>query len=199
MAQYKIELSGRGADRGIGKITEAQYNYWADEDKEDDLPEALTGNYDYDENETPEECRLLEYYEYEDVGFWSGPEDDCCWITLTDENGNEIVNEELAAFADELHGDDEDFEFFQETSEFYMNYDLESGYYVYWAQGGKGTYFEGYVDVDTFDQKLLNVETIDFEGDSIILKVMYDGEEVENVGGNWWGKWSDFSLHKVEK
>lgn len=58
MTIYTIEIYSRGLDVGIGTITQAQYEYWSDEDREYDLPEALQDNFDYEGNESPEECKL---------------------------------------------------------------------------------------------------------------------------------------------
>lgn len=198
MAIYKIQLSGRGTERGVGKITEAQYEYWSDESKEYDLADALTENYDYDENQTPEEARFkYPWFEYSEVAYQCGLDDDA-WIEIIDPTGTKIVNTELSSYFNEVFGEDIH-EHWEEMDEFYIEYEVKSGCYVSWAQGGKGTYFEFEIDVDQFDPKKLKVETFDFEGNSMVVKLFYDGEELENNGGDWWGKWSDYSLYKAEE
>ena len=88
MTIYSIEITSRGLDVGIGKITQAQYEYWSDEDREYDLTDALQSSYDYEGNETPEECKLYDYYnEYEDVLFTFGPDIQYHTITIRDEDG----------------------------------------------------------------------------------------------------------------
>jgi hypothetical protein len=198
--KYKIELRGRGEERGINKITKTQYEYW--NQHSEDLYEALNGDYDYDENKVPKKARFeYEYYnEYCDEGYWFGA-DSYCYIVITDNDGNEIVSQELGEFVETLHGD-EQYEAMIEVEEFYMEYDLKPGYYVYWAQGGKGTYFESEVEVsegEIFDLKKLTFETIDFEGNSQIKTVKYNDTELENYGGDWSGKYGDFSVHHIQK
>lgn len=198
MPTYRIELRGRGTERAVGKITQAQYEYWSDEDRQDDLAEAITENFDYEENQTPEEARFeYPWYEYSDVTFQIGLDDDA-WIEITDPEGKEIVSTELSTYFDEIFDEDLD-DHWEETGEFYTDYDLENGYYIYWQQGGKGTYFQFDLEVDEFDPKKLKVETIDFDGNSMIVKMLYDGIELDNSGGDWWGKWSEYSVIKVEK
>lgn len=198
MSVYKIELRGRGTERGVGKITEAQYNYWVDEEREYDLAEALNENLDYDENNVPDEARFeFPYYECTDSIYKCGLDDDA-WIEITDVSGNQIISAELSTYFNEIFGEDEFYDHWEETSEYYIDCDCEPGYYVFWQQGGKGTYFEFEVETDNFNPKLLKVETVDFEGNSMIVKMLYDGVELDNHGGDWWGKWSDYSVHKVE-
>ena len=202
--EFTIKLYGYGSDRGIAAITKEQYEYWSDEDNEMDLGDALNDSYDYEGNETPEEAKLpYEYYnEYTDAGFWTGPEEPAN-LYIEDEDGNELVDEELTSYLGELHGDEEYYNFYEETGEFYLNeYDLKPGYYIYWAQGGKGTYFEGSVELpadEEFDPKKLRFETIDFLGNTIIQKVYYGEEEIHNFGGEWDVKWADYSVHHIEE
>jgi hypothetical protein len=199
MPKFRIQLSGRGTERAVGKITEAQYEYWSDEEREYDLAEALTENFDYDENQTPDEARFpYPYFEYSDVKYVCGLDDDA-FITITNEQGEEIVSEELSGYIQNIFGEDDWFDHWEETEEFYLDYDCEPGYYVSWAQGGKGTYFDFDLEVEEFDPKLLKIETIDYMGNSMIVNVLYDNTALENDGGDWWGKWSDYSVHKIEK
>ena len=198
--KYKIELRGRGEERGINKITKTQYEYWNENSEE--LYEALNGDYDYDGKNVPKKARFeYEYYnEYCDEGYWFGA-DSYCYIVITDNDGNEIISQELGEFIETVHGD-EQYEAMVEVEEFYMEYDLKPGYYVYWAQGGKGTYFESEVEVpdnDIFDLKKLTFETVDFEGNTHIKTVKYNDESLENYGGDWSGKYGDYSVHHITK
>lgn len=196
-----IKIFGRGSDRGIGTITKAQYEYWSEHS--DDLGEALNDNYDYDENETPLEARLpYEYYnEYDDAGFVTGPDEDSCGIAILNDEEETLFEGELYAVLDEIHGEDEGSEAVEEEGELYLNgHCLKPGYYVVWGQGGKGTYFEGSVDIpegEEFDPKLLKFLTTDFDGQSIITTVEYNGDAVDNGGGDWWGKWADYSVIEI--
>jgi len=197
---FKIELRGRGEERGINKISKAQYDYWSEHSE--DLYEALNGDYDYDDNKVPKKARFeFEYYnDYCDEGYWFGA-DSYCYIVITDNDGNEIISQELGEFVDSVHGE-ESYEAMVEVEEFYMEYDLKPGYYVYWAQGGKGTYFESNVEVpegEVFDLRNLTFETFDFEGNTHIKAVKYNTEELENYGGDWSGKYGDFSVHHIKK
>ena len=86
---YTIEIYSRGIDVGIGKVTKEQYEYWS-ERPAGDLDDVMNSNFDYEENETPEEAKMeREYYnEYEDVFFGFGPDANYHEMTIKDENGS---------------------------------------------------------------------------------------------------------------
>jgi len=197
--KYKIELRGRGEERGVHKITKTQFEYW---DDNEDLDEALNGDYDYEENNVPKRAQLpYEYYnDYTDCGFWFGADTDC-WVVITDEHDNEIISQQYSEFLDTIHGDDWE-PGTEEVEEFYLEYSVKPGYYLVWTQGGKGTYFEGQLKIpegEVFDLRKIKFETVDWEGNSMIRKVLYKGEEVENYGGDWSGKYSEYAVYQVDK
>jgi hypothetical protein len=199
---YTINLLGRGTERGYAKITKPQYDYWYDMD-ESDLADALNENYDYDDNKTPKRARFEGYYNDYSDKYYFGIDDDC-WIEIIDENKTEIVSEKLDEYINKIHTEDESYEHITEEDEFYMNYDLKPGYYVSWAQGGKGTYFQGTVTTtEVFDPRKLWFYTTDVEGNTMITSVKYGTEEsqekLENDGGDWSGKWATYEVHHIEK
>lgn len=192
---YKIELRGRTLDAGVGKITEAQYLYW--KDREDELGEALNDSFDYEENETPDECKLYEYYnEYDDVKFVWGVESDC-WIIISTEN-NTIFEGSIYKFLEKVHGDNDSYyDAVSSTEEFYSDYDLkDKGPVVFWQQYGKGGWYDGLLEGE-FDPKKLRFESIDFEGTEYITKVIYGDDEISNEGGDYWGKYSDYKVYNI--
>ena len=188
MKEFQIQIRGRGTDRGIGTITKEQYEYWSDEENEDDLPNALNGDYDYEENGAPESVVLHEYYnEYEDIGFYTGPDDSLVYITISGPDG-EIFAGELDDFLTETHGDDDTlFDATEEVAEMYVNEDcLEPGYY-------------GGFDAESFDPKLVKFHTTDFEGNGMITAVLYADEPIENSGGDWRGQWADYRVVEIDE
>ena len=195
--EYKIQIFSRGVEIGIGSISKAQYDHWIE--REDDLSEALNQHYDYEENETPEEARFDYYYnEYSDVCCAVGPTIDNSHINITCD-GEVVYDMPLSQFLDEVCQDGTDDNIHvDQTGETYLS-SLEPGYYVYWALGGKGEYFVGTLKLDEFDPKLLKFETHDVEGLEVITHVVYDNNTyVDDEGGSWDYKWSDYSLHEIE-
>lgn len=200
--EYKIMLYGRGQEHGFSKLSKAQYDYW--EDRTNDLHDVLGGDYDYEENNVPKKARFdVDYYnELTDMGFYYGPDDDC-YIEIKDPNGNTIVEMNLSEYVQSIHPEDDDYyDHMFEAEEFYINSDLKPGYYLHWGQGGKGTYFESSIEIEEgelFDPRKLVFITTDVESNTLVTKVKYDGEELENYGGDYSGKWGDYWLYKVEK
>jgi hypothetical protein len=144
-----------------------------------------------------------EYYnEYEDAGFFTGPDEDSCGIAIEDGEGETLFEGEFSDVLSTIHGE-EYWEAVEEEAEMYLNKDyLKPGYYVVWGQGGKGTYFEGSIDIqegEEFDPKLLKFLTTDFDGQGIITTVQYNGDSIDNSGGDWWGKWADYQVIEIKE
>lgn len=193
-----ISLYGLGTDYGVGKITKEQYDYW--NENSDQLMDVLNCNFDYDENDTPEECRLpYEYYnDYTDVCCFSGPDSECR-IEIVDENGYQYVDTDMNSFLESIG--DKYCENLEETKEFYFEYNLEKGHYIYWAQGGKGTFFSTTLELKEgqhFDPMLLKFHTVDFQGNSLITEVLYNNKELNNDNCDWTPKWADYEVVEQE-
>lgn len=197
MKTIKIEIYSRGFEIGIDRITKEQYEFWSKvEDDESDLSlhDALNDSINWEESEVPESARFKQCY-YDMTGIACAYGANAEYSTLVIKDGEEeIYNDELEAFFDEESGTEDNIE----EVEYHSLMDLEPGYYLYWEQGGKGQYFEGEIEVEEFDPKLLTFEVITIEGNEVLSKVLYNNVEVDHNGGDWWGKYSDYSVHHIE-
>lgn len=203
---YKIELAGRGTDSGIGTITQAQYDFWSHPDNESALGDAMNDpdmtefeNDDGDTIEIPNECRFEYYYnEYSDIACAYGVDIDSCWVTITNPNNEELYNGDISGITERVVNDDY---FPVECMDEHYIGDQKPGWYVYWAQGGKGLYYETEIELapgEVFDIDKLEFRTEDLENNSVITSVFYGEEELENWGGSYSGKWADYSVHEVD-
>jgi len=205
--QYTIRIWGRTREIGVGKISKQQYEHWSHEDHNDDLSDAMNESYDYDENNTPKKARFdSAYYEYQDVhSFWGFDEEDT-HMTITDENGEEIYEGTLDGFVKEAHGDNDSYwEASEEVEELYPHY-LGKGYFVVWTQGGKGSCIQTTIDTngEEFDPRKLKYTTWDIEGSTVVNRLSYDGDELDDYGmdsehDNWRGQWSQFDVYHNKK
>jgi hypothetical protein len=204
---YTLRIWGRTREIGVGTISKEQYEYWSDEEREYDLAEALNENFDYDENETPEEARFeYPYYEYTDVKSFYGYDQDDTHLTIEDAEGNEIYSGSLVDFIEEAHGNNDSvYDASEEDDELYPEY-LGKGYFVFWTQGGKGSCIQTTIDTEgqEFDPRKLKYITWDVQGNSIVHTLAYDGVALDDEGmdgdrDNWRGQWSDYSVHWNEK
>jgi len=202
--EYTIRVWGRTREIGVGTITKAQYDYWSSDDRSyGDLDDALNENYDYEEEGTPEDAQFtMPYYEYQDVkSIWGFDEDDTS-MTITNQDGEEIYEGDVASFIQEAHGDsDSQYDVTEETDEMYPQY-LGKGTFVVWTQGGKGSCIQTTITIEEgeeFDPRKFGYKTNDIEGSSIITRLVYDGEELDDEGmddDNWRGQWSEFNVYE---
>lgn len=192
MRKFKIEIYSRGYEVGIGKITPEQYDYWIE--REDDLGNALQQNIDYDSEDVPENARFENFYnDYSSEAEAYGADATYSTIVIK-EDDKEIFNGELSEWLSQGEGLEENIECVSST---FID-DLEPGHYVYWEIGGKGQYFEGEFEAEEFDPKLLTFKYTEVQNCEVLTSVHYSGAEIDNYGGNWWGKYDEFGLYHIE-
>ena len=197
---YTIRIWGRTREIGVSKIKKAQYDYWSDEDHEGDLADALNESYDYEENETPKAAQFdLPYYEYQDKhSFWGFDQDDTV-MTIENSEGEEIYRGDLESFFSEAHGEEDSrYDCADELEELYPEY-LGKGYWLMWTQGGKGSCIQTSIE-GVFEPKKLKVFNWDIQGTSVVTRLVYDGDELDDEGmdsehDNWRGQWAQFDVY----
>jgi len=201
---YTIRIWGRTREIGVHKIKKQQYEHWSSEEHEDDLSDALNENYDYDENETPKAARFdLPYYEYQGKhSFWGFDQDDT-HMTIENSEGETIYEGDIENFFSEAHGEEDSrYDCSEELEELYPEH-LGKGYWLMWTQGGKGSCIQTTIE-GVFEPKKLKVFNWDIQGTSVITRLVYDGDELDDEGmdsehDNWRGQWSQFDVYHNEK
>jgi hypothetical protein len=182
MTKYKISIRGYGGEVTIGTVTEEEKAVLSNPNK--DIYELV--------NEDLEEVS----------GSWSEIDDQFhCFgatspftITIEDEEGNELFKLDDD---DKFKYDTDDFELFEtESPEIDATKDLLICY-----SGEKGSFFLGYVELEgEFDITKLKIIISDVEVNDefyygeIISNILYDGEELDNWGGDTDGK--SFEVYK---
>ena len=197
---YTIRVWGRTREIGVHKIKKQQYDYWSSEEHEDDLSDALNESYDYDENKTPKAARFdLPYYEYQGKhSFWGFDQDDT-HMTIENSEGETIYEGDLESFFSEAHGEEDSrWETSEELEELYPEH-LGKGYWLMWTQGGKGSCIQTSIE-GAFEPKKLKVLNWDIQGTSVVTRLVYDGDELDDYGmdsehDNWRGQWSQFDVY----
>lgn len=173
--KYSIRISGYGSEITIGSVTEEE--------------KAILSNPEKDLHE-------LVFEDLEEVCGWSEIDDQFhCFgatspftITIEDENGNELYE------IDEENIYDYDTDDFSLVENEYPEIDATKDLLICYS-GEKGSFFLGYVELEgEFDITKLKIVISDVEvgeffyfGD-IISNVLYDGEELDNWGGDTDGK-----------
>jgi hypothetical protein len=201
---YTIRVWGRTREIGVHKIKKQQYDHWSSEEHEDDLSDALNENYDYDENKTPKAARFdLPYYEYQGKhSFWGFDQDDT-HMTIENSEGETIYDGDIESFFSDAHGEEDSrYDCAEELEELYPEH-LGKGYWLMWTQGGKGSCIQTSIE-GVFEPKKLKVFNWDIQGTSVITRLVYDGDELDDEGmdgehDNWRGQWAQFDVYHNAK
>ena len=201
---YTIRVWGRTREIGVHKIKKQQYDHWSSEEHEDDLSDALNENYDYDENETPKAARFdSPYYEYQGKhSFWGFDQDDT-HMTIENSEGETIYDGDLESFFSDAHGEEDSrYDCSEELEELYPEH-LGKGYWLMWTQGGKGSCIQTTIE-GVFEPKKLKVFNWDIQGTSVVTRLVYDGDELDDEGmdsehDNWRGQWAQFDVYHNSK
>jgi hypothetical protein len=201
---YTIRVWGRTREIGVHKIKKQQYEHWSSEEHEDDLSDALNENYDYEENKTPKAAQFdLPYYEYQGKhSFWGFDQDDT-HMTIENSEGETIYDGDIESFFSDAHGEEDSrYDCAEELEELYPEH-LGKGYWLMWTQGGKGSCIQTSIE-GVFEPKKLKVFNWDIQGTSVITRLVYDGDELDDEGmdgehDNWRGQWAQFDVYHNTK
>lgn len=185
---YTISIWGYGGDSRFLRATKEQYKYF--KENEIDIEEYASS---WDDNfDVPEDMQPFapgEPYEGNEVDCAAGATmDGATWLTITDENGNEIFKTTLDPSDIEDNGAE-----VEEVSDFYPEHDCAKGTVLIWhGQGEKGTFF-GTTERFTapFDPKKLKINYQDFDGWMMMSSIEYDGEELYDNDYSTTGKWGE--------
>jgi len=158
---YKIEIQGRGSEFTIYELTEEQKEKLQDGGIEDDVMDS------------DQICEVLEVEDYFSNDSQMALYDGEYYIKVTDENENVIWESE------------EGHEF--EKTELVDVYN--DGDYLLIDDYQKGHFFTYFLEVDSFDPKLLTPVNTEFIGRySVITDFKYNGQKIDREWGDTWSK-----------
>lgn len=196
--RYHIHLTGYGGEIVIGTITAAQYEFWRERDE-------LLSDYAYgdlpDDEVIPADMQMFEpgeYYLCDDLAHENAVEfSDSCWVTVYDEDDQEVWSSPLSEDALSANGVDVTG---MHRSEFYVADDCPTVTHAFLAQNTeKGTFWTGEIETfGDFDPNRLSFSTIDIEGWELVDGVSYESVILDDTGGySTTGKGSDYRVFKV--
>ena len=194
---YRISMWGYGGEIAMGTVDKKIFDYFKHR-RLSVADYAWDSEYTEDEN-IPEEMQPFyagSWYECDNMAHSSGVERDSGTLQIEDENGNTVLERSLESFDG---GSDDSVEWC-------------CGDEVWIGQAGvgevvfigrsyeKGTFFEGEIELtQPFDISKLTLTYDEIDGSEMITGVTYDGEDIDNFGGNTDGKSSEFGFYLVKE
>ena len=204
MRYYRIFINGYGGESVYGKITKEQYEFWSNEEKLEELGfedgESAINDYFWDQEEhedkVPEEARFeaSDWYEMDDIEHSNGVTSDSARIYIEEYDGGEYDSKHVKDF---WEGDlsqlitEQDIDVDEGILDLDEHADKEGNNYVFYGMSvEKGGFFdmvleiEGEPDLSKFNFSIMEMPN----GDNIVSDVTYDGEYLDNNGGDTTGK-----------
>ncbi len=185
---YKVELWGYGGEYVMGTVDRKIYDYFRQH--RISVADYAWGGDEYEH--VPEDMRPFEpgcWYDNDDMGHVSGVDMNAGTMQITDENGEVVYQRDLS----DLDGCDVQLS----TCEEVWIDEKPAGTVVYYGYSSeKGSFFEANIELrEPFDPEKLLINISDFDSNEIVVGVEYDGEELDNYGGNTNGKGSEHGFY----
>mgnify|MGYP003344063536 CR=1 FL=1 len=194
---YKISLWGYGGEKVMGTTTREVWDYC--NENQVNLTD-LAWDSDAAEEMGLDEEKLPfppgSWYECDNLAHANGVSLDSGTVQIEDENGEVVFERPLEDCMDE-DGNEANFEWISDAS----IYGHEEGSVLFVGSSNeKGTFFEGDIELTApFDIRKLKLIGEVIDGEDIITGVEYDGEDIDNYGGDTNGKSSDYDMYLVGK
>ena len=172
--KFRIEVSGRGGEIVIGRVSQDAYAYF--EEHEIDVDEYATSwDNDY---EVPEELQPFvpgEWHDCDDIAHEFGSDVDDTFITVTDEDNKVLLDNVDYSNLLRLGANSECDDIFPEDI-------LEAGATFFVGQSyEKGLFYSFEVETDVFDVSRLTICTTDVDGWELVTSIQYNGEDLEDL------------------
>ena len=191
---YKIQLWGYGGELVLGEIDKKVWDYFREH--RIDVSDYATDSEFGEGLNIPEDCQP----------FWPGQWHDCdnlfhSWgvsknagtMQIFDEQDQLVYEREL----DSIDGTDVNLNCNEEA---WIEMKGKGSCVFYNYSSEKGTFFEGTIELKTpFDPEKLTICYADVDSEELVTSIEYDGETLENYGGDTTGKGYDFSFYHVDE
>lgn len=194
---YKIRLWGYGGEYVMGEVDRKIYDYF--KKRRLDLAEfAWSDNY-AEEQKIPEDMYPFypgSWHDCDNVGHCWGVDRNAGTLQVEDENGNtvyEVRLENINGFGPDDENPDPEWCC---GDEIWIDMKPAGTVMFVATSSEKGTFFEGELQLKTpFNPGKISLNYDEIDGNEIITGVTYDGEDVENWGGDTNGKDTDFGMY----
>jgi hypothetical protein len=196
---YKISMWGYGGEKVMGTVDPKVWDYcmkhqvnlmdiaWSDEG-------TVTNDMELD-------CDMLPFppgswYECDDMAHVNGVSRDAGTLQIEDENGETVFQESLGDITGGGPGTGE-LDWCCDD-EYWIGSRAKGEIVFVGSSNEKGTFFEADLELTApFNIELLELHYEEVDGEEIVNRVVYDGEDIDNWGGSTDGKSSDFTMVRV--
>jgi len=189
---YKITMWGYGGEKVMGTVNREIYDYFRA--RRLDLSDYCWDSDYAEDNNIPEEMWPFppgSWYEGDDMGHTHGVSRNAGTLQIEDENGDTVFQKSF-----------DDFDYEEGEPDWCCHDEVwidsqPPGTVVFLGNSNeKGTFFEGEIHLkQPFDITKLELGYDDIDAEELVNRVVYDGEEIDNWGGNTDGKSSDFGFY----
>lgn len=213
---YRITINGYGGESSYMSVSKQAHDFWkpvVEEHGDADLVHYMVSSeddeYDFDYiDDVPDEAHFMidedgdarPWYEPpEEFEHTFGADYDSAMIEINEVDGEDyestlldtvLEHQEVAALADEIY--ENSGEEYIEIQEYSCCDEAPSEYVAQMFSSEKGTFFDGVLHLtngEQFDPAKLRLQVVEYlNGEDTIVGVTYNGNEVDNDGGDTTGK-----------
>jgi hypothetical protein len=190
---YRVSMWGYGGEKVMGTVDRKIYDYF--KNRRLDLSDYAWDSEYASEHDIPEEMQPFppgSWYDCDNMAHENGVSRNAGTLRIEDENDNVVYER---SFDDITGGDDNEPEW-DCGDEIWID-EQPPGTVVFIGNSNeKGTFFESEIELKSpFDITKLTLFHNEIDGEEIVNAVKYDGEDLDNWGGNTDGKSSDFGFY----
>lgn len=190
---YRVSMWGYGGEKVMGTVDRKIYDYF--KNRRLDLSDYAWDSEYASEHDIPEEMQPFppgSWYDCDNMAHENGVSRNAGTLRIEDENDNVVYER---SFDDIAGGDDNEPEW-DCGDEIWID-EQPPGTVVFIGNSNeKGTFFESEIELKSpFDITKLTLFHNEIDGEEIVNAVKYDGEDLDNWGGNTDGKSSDFGFY----
>jgi hypothetical protein len=194
---YKINIWGYGGEKVMGTVDRKIYDYFKHR-RLNLMDYAWDSDY-AEENNIPEEMQPFpsgSWYECDDMGHAHGANRNAGTLQIEDENGDVVYEKRLEDISGMGADGDEPEPEWGGGEEVWID-EKPAGTVVFiGCSNEKGTFFEADLPLTApFDISKLTLNYDEIDGEELVNGVEYDGEQIDNWGGDTSGKSSEFGFY----
>ena len=191
---YKIQVWGYGDEIVMGSVDKKVWDYFRDH--RINLSDYAWDSSYGEELNIPEDCRPFypgEWHDCDDMYHGWGVSKSAGTLCILDENDEEVYKRDL----DDIDGCDIELECGEEA---WIGKKGPGSVTFYATSAEKGTFFEGTIELTSpFEPEKLTLRFDEVDGNDLLCNIAYDGEDLDNFGGDTTGKGCDFTLYYVDE